>query len=301
MYLPLIQQHSAGVYPPALQASIQALFDDYSGLWIDIAPFLAAAMLLVAFIGAKTTEEPQHIRKALSDWPEIAFAIGLLLVPLVVILRFMVSHSQFFPRYGLSAVFGIAILVPYFIAWWTVNNGRAALVSVIVFIVSVLHPSYIATVLQAHLQPNRDKLSLSRELKEPLTTIEPDMPFVDADGLTFLEMDSRENASFLSRVYYLVDPKAALQYAHANGFNGLQSLQHIFPIRAHVLPYDQFIKLHPRFIVFGTYDTPDDWLIPKLLADGAVVRFLGKVPSRYKDHSVYEVTVSPPSTQQQSY
>lgn len=297
LYLPLIHQHSAGVYPPVLQASIQALFDDYSNLWIDIAPFLAVAMLLIAFIGIKPRLESQSQHRLHINWPEIAFTIGLLLVPAIIILRFMVTHSQFFPRYGLSGVFGAAILVPYFIAWWTDNSRRAALISVTVFIISVLHPYYIARVLQAHLQPNSGARTLSREITQPLTQIQPDLPFVDADGLTFLEMDNRENSDFLSRVYYLVDPEAALQYAHANGFNGLQSLQHIFPIRARVETYDEFIKRYPKFIVFGTYDTPDDWLIPKLLADGADVRFLGEIPSMYKDHNLYEVTVEPKSAQ----
>lgn len=295
LYIPLIQSHSGGAYPPAFQASIQALFDDYSNLWIELAPFLAVAMLLIVFVGIQLGVKAQRRDELRFNRSEIAFSLGLLLVPLVVILRFMRSHSQFFPRYGMPAIFGVAILVPYFIAWWTDRSRRAALIGVAVFIVSVLHPSSLARVLQARLQPNGSDLSLGREITKPLTQIRPDLPFVDADGLTFLEMDHRENANFLSRVYYLVDPQAAMQYAHANGFNGLGFLQHTFPIRARVEPYGQFIQQHPRFIAFGTYDYPDDWLIPKLLADGATVRFLGEIPSDYRDHKLYEVTVPPQS------
>lgn len=295
LYLPLIQHHSGGVFTPVFQASIEDLFQDYSTLWIDLAPFLAAAMLLIAWVGIKP--QPGEQKNFDLTWPEITFSIVLILVPLIVILRFMRSHSMYNLRYGMPAIFGIAILVPYFIAWWTNRSRRAALIVVAVFILSVLHPSSLARILQAHLQPSSDDLSKRREIQTPFTRIQPDLPFVVANGLTFLEMDHRENKSFLSRVYYLVDPQAALEYAHSNVFNGLQTLHNQFPIRAHVEPYDDFIKQHPRFIVFGSGDYPDDWLIQKLLADGTIVRFLGVAPSSYGDTQVYQVTVGPHSTQ----
>ena len=69
-----------------------------------------------------------------------------------------------------------------------------------------------------------------------------------------------------------------------------------FPIPANVEPYDTFIESHNKFLVLGEYDTPDDWLLSKLLADHAAIRFLGQFKSEYKDHDLYEVTVAPSAT-----
>lgn len=294
LYLPLIRHQSGGVFTPVFQASIEDLFQNYSTIWIDVAPFLAAAMLLIAWVGIKPQMSEQRRFSPASS--ELAFSIFLILVPLIVILRFMRSHSMYNLRYGMAAIFGIAILVPYFIAWWTDRSSRASLITAIVFIFSVLHPSSLARILQAHLQQNNANLSEVRELQTPIARIQPSLPFVVADGLTFLEMDHRESKDFLSRVYYLVDPNAALEYAHSNVFNGLQTLHNYFPIRANVESYGEFIEQHPKFIVFGASDYPDDWLIQKLLADGSIVRFLGMAPSSYGDTLVYQVTIEPHST-----
>ena len=60
------------------------------------------------------------------------------------------------------------------------------------------------------------RLSLSirkpgtREACELADRLAPELPFIDASGLTFMEMDNREDTRFLSRVYYLTDPSASL-------------------------------------------------------------------------------------------
>jgi hypothetical protein len=41
--------------------------------------------------------------------------------------------------------------------------------------------------------------------------------------------------------------------------------------------------------VLGTPDYPEDWLIPKLIADKAELNFLGELPRGYKDQMLFEV------------
>ena len=125
----------------------------------------------------------------------------------------------------------------------------------------------------------------------PLSKVMVDLPLVDASGLTFLEMNSRENTAFLSRVYYLNDMEAAIQYSNATIFEGFPYLKNKFPIRAHIEPYRQFIQQHSKFLVLGTYNYPEDWILRKLLADHATLRFLGDYSSGYKDEQLYEVTL----------
>ncbi len=68
-------------------------------------------------------------------------------------------------------------------------------------------------------------------------------------------------------------------------------LKNYFPIRARVVPYREFLAAHPVFLVLGTPDYPEDWLLRALLAGHADVRYLGEFPELYKDTQLYEVTV----------
>jgi hypothetical protein len=118
------------------------------------------------------------------------------------------------------------------------------------------------------------------------------LPFVDASGVTFLEMDQRSDDSFDHRIYYLTDRQAAMQYAHATLFEGLSALTHEFPIRANVEPFDQFTQQHRTFLVYGSIEHPEEWLLRKLMADGATLQYLGKFPGSYIDEDLYQVTLN---------
>ena len=126
-------------------------------------------------------------------------ALGLCCVPLVVNFVFMHSHSAYFLRYGIPAIFGVAILTPWFISRWTCNSSLAALICSIFFIFGVVTPSSIARHLQHVVQPIKPQGSdLTGKFKIPLSQVQPDLPLVDNSGLTFLEMNHRENSTFLS-------------------------------------------------------------------------------------------------------
>jgi hypothetical protein len=54
--------------------------------------------------------------------------------------------------------------------------------------------------------------------------------------------------------------------------------------------YQDFVRSTRRFFVLGTPDYPEDWLIPKLLDDGADLNFKGQLRgSSYKDDMIFEV------------
>ncbi|MEO6924491.1 MAG: hypothetical protein ABI142_11750, partial [Bryocella sp.] len=63
----------------------------------------------------------------------------------------------------------------------------------------------------------------------------------------------------------------------------------LFPIRANVAPYKEFIQHHPKFFVLGDYDYPEDWLLRKLLDDGATVQILGSTDTSFKSQVLYAV------------
>ena len=296
-YLQPIQTHDAGAFPKLFQASIMDLQAAYSDIWAGLASLLAAAIIAIVLLRDKPTDPVRETSPSGFTLPEIILALGFCCVPLVVILVFMHSHSAYFPRYGIAAIFGVGILVSWFVARWTAASSRAALICSMFFCFGVVTPASIARHLQNVAQPvQKQSADLTGESTTPITQVMPNLPFVDASGLTFLEMNNRENSAFLSRVYYLNDLDAAVQYANATIFEGFPSLKGKFPIRANIMPYRRFIRKHSTFLVFGTYNYPEDWLLRKLVADHATLRFLGDYPAGYKDEQLYEVTLAPSAT-----
>jgi hypothetical protein len=92
----------------------------------------------------------------------------------------------------------------------------------------------------------------------------------------------------------LRDLDAAARYAHSNMFEVFEPPDRMkpwFPISANVDQYNHFVSQHNQFLVFGTEDYPEDWLLPKLQADGAQLSELGDYPGPYKDSMLYLVTM----------
>ena len=297
LYLPLFKTHGSGAFPSAFQSSLVRVTGSYSEVWSELGALLATAMIAIFLLGWQNTSvrpsaAPAAPRNAGFSIVEGTFAVYLLFVPLIIALEFMRSHAAYFDRYGMAAIFGAGILVPWLIAAWTGLSRGAGLLAALVFTFGLVPPSASLLYLEKHanLLP-ADSPDLTGVSPVPLSRIEPNLPIVDASGLTFLEMDNRESSSFLNRVYYLTDPQAALQYSHATIFEGFTGLKHIFPIRANVMPYQQFIQQHPKFLVYGGFDYPEDWVLRKLMADGATARYVGAFSQGYKDSTLYEVTL----------
>jgi hypothetical protein len=292
LYAPLLRSHAAGAFPSEFQASLSRLSDNYVAIWTSLGPLLAAAMVAIILLGRQEGASSATARGSGFSGAEWSFAAYLLFVPLIVAVIFIRSHSAYFDRYGMPAVFGASILVPGLIAGWTRTNRVAALLAAGVFAFGLVLPIAFATYEQQIIhRPEDDNPDLTGYSLTSLDEVEKSLPFVDASGLTFLEMDSREDKDFLSRVYYLTDTQAAMQYSHATIFESFGALKSVFPIRANIMPYRQFVRLHPKFLVFGTVDYPEDWLLRKLLADGATMRYLGDFATSYKDSTLYEITL----------
>ena len=72
---------------------------------------------------------------------------------------------------------------------------------------------------------------------------------------------------------------------------GTGALKQYFPIRANIEPYIDFAAKHRRFLVLGTIDRPEDWLLRKLIAEGARVAKAGEFHTQYPDSMMYDVTL----------
>ena len=122
-----------------------------------------------------------------------------------------------------------------------------------------------------------------------LSSIQPALPIVAASGLTFIEMGHYENPKLVSRLFYLMDYHAAVRFAHATLFEDMDRYQSAFHLPGRVESLSTFTREHSHFLVFGTFDYPEDWLLRKLAAEGASIESIGRFSTPYKDKDLYEV------------
>ena len=294
-YLPMLRNHAASSFPPAFQPTGEDIFVFYfSHIDRELTTLWLTSVAILILLGRRYLRGSSTFFFTFAEWTAVILTLAL---PAVQIALLMHAHGAFFPRYGVIACFGAAVLAAGFLAWWTARDLRAALLGTVI---ALLISGQIGLALRGlPILLNRHPLRASEPFIEPCqvcaitNSIDPTLPIVDSSGLTFLEMDHRESAALLHRVYFLTNPAASMQFAHASIFEGMALEQMLFPIRANVETYPNFLRQHTRFFVYGQYDYPEDWLLRKLQADRADIRVRARIDSQYRDRELYEVTTLP--------
>ncbi len=288
-YLSVIRGYEAGALPPVQQASpfkILAFF--YHTLEPEGMILLLAVLvgLIVVFRRERQSVDGTALMRPL----DVVFTAGLLTLPVVLGIALMKTHGAFFPRYAIPTLFAYGLLVAFFLAMYTNVSRLAAAAACCVLLASIAGTTLISSTLNT--LRTWGKTTAAAVHAPPLDRVRPDLPLVAASGLTFLEMDHYESQATVARLYYLSDRNLALQYAHATIFEGgFVTLNQHFPLRARVAPYATFVAEHPHFLVVGTPDYAEDWLIPRLLDIHARLDYLGSFPIPYKDTEIFEVTM----------
>jgi len=280
-YIPLMRNAQSAIAPPAFRASGRSLALIYPLILMALGPFLLVMLLGVLIMPRPKDAVPP---RRLIHPHEAAFGIATLLVPALLILYFIGAGGAFAPRYASGVVLGVSLALTTLVAY---KAGRAPRVGVVAAVL-VLARFLLSGSSLAPAVPSL--AAISTEYR----SIRADLPFVAANGFTFLEMDRREPPGFVRRLYYLTDRAAAFRYSRTNVFNGMAELPRWFPIRASVLPYAAFVKDQRCFLVLSTPGYPADWLLAKLSDDGAEIRLLAEMKTSYRDGSLYQVTVRGP-------
>jgi len=262
---------SSNAFPHALEAGPRKMASYYYRTlspegWVLLVAFSAA--LAVCLMG----RSPASARARYADF-ELAFLAGLLALPVVVNAAMMSSHGAFFTRYAAPTLFAYPLVLAALLAAFTQTNRHGALV------MGALLALYIPV--QYLVKPLLPPPSFAQA--------HPELPLVAASGLTFLEMDHEQPIETVQRLYYLTDREYALQYAHASIFEGLPTVKQRFPIRGHVEPFRDFVRAHPRFLVIGTVDYAEDWLLRYLISIHAKLEWAGEFPSQSKDTQLFVV------------
>ncbi len=280
-YLPFYESfRTITDYPFAFQASPAKAASFYWHTFKDVSSCWGVAAL-GAFLAAKgrwAWKIPEWCR---DQWP--LFAV-LAAVPVLLDLAMMRDAAPFWGRYCITSV-----VVLYFLCAFALEIGfqrvpRAGYAAVAAAFALVLVQRVIVPWNEMRLHPAPANAAA-------LEMVKPSLPVVAASGLTFVEMGQYESPALVSRLFYLRDQAAAIQFAHATIFEDMSDLQQAFKLPGTIESYRQFTQAHPDFLVFGTFDYPEDWLLRKLAADGAAITPLRKFATPYKDKTLFEVRV----------
>jgi len=278
-YIPLVRNAQTVLTPHSAEPNLFTIPKFYLWIIAPLVPVIGAMLLAWLIRGPK---------KPRFGWPgfarphEIAFSIAALLAPAITMSYCIWSGVPFWPRHGSGAILGGTLILTALLASVTRRSVNAAVAS-----------AGLILVLFCFTRAGTGRLMKQYEnASTAYRTIRPELPFVTASGLTFLEMDRREAPEFIHRLYDLTDRDSALRY-HTNIFEGMPILKQWFPVRANIEPYRDFTSRHRQFLVLATRDFPEDWLLPKLAADGAEIRLLREENTGYRDRELYEVTLRP--------
>lgn len=278
------------LFPDAFLPHLATPLDTYLSVAWHVAPALLVSVVLLLIPGKSPSDHPMQRVRSLAGQVSLEYAllVGLLIEPLLAIAMMVRDHGAFFPRYGLPACIPIAVLVAFLLCA-LFNRSRA--VAVLATLALWWFPFRICVIVLGIPHTVHAASADNAPHSADFHTIDPNLPFVDASALTYVEMNHRESPAFLRRTWYLTDHDGAVRYGHATLFESEAEVARIFHFQSHVDTLPVFEAAHPKFLVLGTWDYPEQWLLRKLHADGDLVRYLGDYNSGYVDQQLYEVTV----------
>jgi hypothetical protein len=272
-YIPAARNFERIYFPQLYQASglqLQYFFERLGLLYVfpGLPIALALAVVAMRFSSAQGKRAPWK-------WSWVAWAATTLATPAVLTCLLMRTGGAFWERYCITSALSFYLLVVAALAAMTGFRRNSAIAASLIF-----------CTVSPVLPPRADSpIAPSRGLE----SIRHDLPFVAASGVTFLEMDHYQSSGFQSRLYYLVDRNAAIEFAHATVFENMPLLTKYFPIHGHVTAYASFVASHRHFLVLSRSDFIEEWLINKLRSDGARIRLAQTVPAPSKDFQLYDV------------
>lgn len=267
IYIPLLPAHNQiAVNNPVFRpeaASIPRFFH----MLLDPAVFPLFLVLIAALWLARGDDAVA----GRGDVPveELALAVGFLLVPAAAVVVAMAVTRVFMDRYALSAILGATIMLGLLLA--RARNRRAPAIAAGVFCFWS-----VANVIAFPIGGG-EAGSQSTEVK--IEDLRPDLPLVISNGLLFLPLSYYEGTRLGERLTFLVDRKGAVKYSGSDVFDfGYPILKKWHGIAGQIEPYDQFLARGKPFLLLGPSTFPLDWVVKKLVDDGAAVRIIAVRP-----------------------
>lgn len=282
-YIPLLTTiRPYALNTPSFRPTWHSLIAFYDFLLTPALWPLFLGALIVAF-GAARDRRNTAADTIVWKTEEIALATGFLLIPLLAVLLAKSVTRIFVARYGLAAVIGVAILFTQAAATLSGRSRRVGAALILLMLGWPAASMVERIALGSTVSPEHAAL-LDRR---------PDLPLVLSSGLLFYELNHYASPQLAARMWYLTDEQSALRITGTDVFDkGLPALDRLFPFRAKLEDYHVFVRAHQRFLVYGYAMYVNDWLISKLVDDGARLTFVGQRMEEFGLAVLYDVQIS---------
>jgi hypothetical protein len=194
--------------------------------------------------------------------PELAALVTYLFLPAMILLSSWATTGYYFPRYGLAAVVGCAILIAYLAS--ALSRGRFGMPGLLVAALAVLWIGQSARAV-AGASASRPDLSVV----SPVNPKADRLPIVLADSIVFLQMAHYSAPEVVSRLNYLTDA-AGKERRNASELS-LAVCRRILP--GTVEDYHLFLNNNREFWVLFHGTPVYQWLPLKLKEEGCKLEF----------------------------
>jgi hypothetical protein len=244
--------------------------------------FLVIAVILTVIVskaGGRTaaTTMPHQAPTA----AEITVSVGFVLLGHIGILVALLARTGFALRYALPTVIGVATLVP--IVAYYASRGRVAIGAVLALV-------FFSAFTLREISASRRFLHLKESLDVYGFLSAPDtnsLPVIVANPLEFLQIAHYGPTDWTRRAVYVTDLYDSVRYGESDTADrALLQLRKVTPLN--VFDYAEFVRGHPRFLVFGSYS----WEIAYLSDHAADIRVIRRYDTgRYSRDFLFEVAV----------
>jgi hypothetical protein len=222
--------------------------------------FLTLLLALLALSIIQSRKKPDTAASAIPPLADHELAAGVLFlaIPVAAVAGALLVTHMFTIRYALIALAGFAFLAPMVAAHMWAGRALPGFL-----LLAALGAGFLYSSMEA--QPSRNPFDGEPLLREALQQ----GPVVVSDGQMFLQMWHYAPEPLKSRLLFLADNEAALQYMGFDTIDGgIRVLRDWSSMR--VVEYRSFASAGREFLVYQNTLRPG-WLISKVVDDGATV------------------------------
>jgi 4-amino-4-deoxy-L-arabinose transferase-like glycosyltransferase len=290
IFYPALARHSGAGAVHVYSAPAWAVVSVYRSIAEPGLPWFALAFFILASMENRNGRQGRVW--AMPPW-ELAWVIGMLSIPVVLIAASNATGTVFAIRYSLPAILGLAVLLGQ--AFYRVANGDDRAGSAVLALFGLVFVgSFVAELNGSSRINSKEDAAAGVPIVvkgHPLLSRVPagDEPIVVGTATWFLEVDHYATPEMASRLYHVSDPDAALRFTGSSLYEtGYEGVTKWFPVRGHFARYSEFKSHYESFFVYCSIDDKLTWLPKQLAAERMPLRLVA-----YDGHALL-LEVRPP-------
>lgn len=272
-YLPLVKSMSLMVLDsPIYRAGFTGLISAYIQLLLfPLLYFVLVCLLLFSLFQARTRESGDQesicLSSLLAPW-EIVLSIALMSTPVLLFLASEVSRSHFYPRYCLSAIIPMLIIVPLLASMPGLRFGtqfRVVLIAGFVMFAWALMSISHRTGSLGYILPVDDSVTKGS------------VPMVVSDGIHFLKTAYYTDPGSKNPLLFVGDSKLSIRYTGTNGIDAaLLAAAPYLRTQGKVVLFQDFVGVTEAFEVAVSKENDRGWILKHAESLGAEIKQIGQ-------------------------